>query len=64
MLTLHRYVAMHAMSEEAGNGHDHAHGYAESGVPSGAKGPQLRDTLITVIGMLLPLLTQFGHHHH
>ncbi|KAH6671555.1 zinc transporter SLC39A9 [Plectosphaerella plurivora] len=57
------YVAMHAMNEEAGNGHDHGHGYADSGA-SGAKGPQLRDTLITVIGMMLPLLTQFGHHHH
>lgn len=54
---------MHAMNEESGSGpdHGHGHGYAE---PGAHKGPQLRDTLITVIGMLLPLLTQFGHHHH
>lgn len=52
---------MHAMNEENNAGHDH--GYAEPGSLA-AKGPQLRDTIITVIGMMLPLLTQFGHHHH
>lgn len=61
---------MHAMNEESGNGHDHGHGsngYADSG--SGAhlrrqKGPQMRDTLATMGGMLLPLLAQLGGHHH
>ena len=24
---------------------------------------QMRDTIATIAGMLLPLLTQFGHHH-
>lgn len=28
-----------------------------------SNGPQMRDTLATVGGMLLPLLTQIGHHH-
>ncbi|KAM0334133.1 hypothetical protein ACHAQA_001153 [Verticillium albo-atrum] len=57
------YVAMHAMQEEGG-GHNHggSHGYAEAGANSQQK-PQMRDTLVTVVGMLLPLLTQFGHHH-
>lgn len=26
--------------------------------------PGLRDTCAAVFGMLLPLLTQVGHHHH
>lgn len=41
-------------------------GYADS-PPLGSQKkqarPQMRDTIATVIGMLLPLLTQFGHHH-
>lgn len=60
---------MHAMNEDAGpHGHDHgagANGYTE-GVSAGQrkpKGPQMRDTLATVTGMFLPLLTQFGHGH-
>ncbi|EEY22584.1 zinc transporter SLC39A9 [Verticillium alfalfae VaMs.102] len=57
------YVAMHAMQDGDG-GHQHAPaGYAEAGA-SGQPKPQMRDTLVTVVGMLLPLLTQFGHHHH
>ena len=27
------------------------------------QGPQLRDTVAAVVGMLIPLVTQFGHHH-
>lgn len=64
MLTIAaRYVAMHAMQEDSSSGHEHNHG--ESGGPSQRRqtGPQMRDTLATVIGMVLPLLTQFGHHH-
>lgn len=62
---------MHAMQEDglsSGGGHDH-HGGGMNGYgdvnPSQRKpkGPQMRDTLATVAGMLLPLLTQFGHHH-
>ncbi|KAF7560322.1 hypothetical protein G7046_g3821 [Stylonectria norvegica] len=61
------YVAMHAMQEDSGShNHDHgSNGYAESSSSSQRKpkGPQMRDTLATVVGMLVPLLTQFGHHH-
>lgn len=64
-----RYVAMHAMQEDSGFvGHEHPsgiNGYAEgnSAVQRKQARPQMRDTLATVGGMLLPLLTQFGHHH-
>ncbi|KAL2753652.1 hypothetical protein ACRALDRAFT_1077392 [Sodiomyces alcalophilus JCM 7366] len=54
------YVAMHAMQEEGGSGHDH--GFSESSANMSQR-PQVRDTLVTVAGMLLPLVTQFGHHH-
>ncbi|KAI8963538.1 Zinc/iron permease [Daldinia sp. FL1419] len=60
------YVAMHAMQEgDSPSGHDVgsiANGYADSG-PRKHAHPQMRETLATVIGMFLPLLTQFGHHH-
>jgi solute carrier family 39 (zinc transporter), member 9 len=71
MLQVNSYVAMHAMQEgEAGAAaHDSGssvNGYADS-PPLGSQRkqarPQMRDTIATVIGMLLPLLTQFGHHH-
>ncbi|KAH6890389.1 Zinc/iron permease [Thelonectria olida] len=64
------YVAMHAMQEDSSphsHGHDHSiNGYAEGNAPAQRKpkGPQMRDTLATIGGMLVPLLTQFGHHHH
>ncbi|KAI9167387.1 Zinc transporter [Paramyrothecium foliicola] len=64
------YVAMHAMQED-GSAHSHdassgLNGYTEGSTTAQrkSKGPQMRDTLATVFGMLLPLLTQFGHHHH
>ncbi|KAM0436148.1 hypothetical protein ACHAPT_003040 [Fusarium lateritium] len=65
------YVAMNAMQEDSGAhslGHGHEHGlngYADSNGPTQRKpkGPQMRDTLATMGGMLVPLLTQFGHHH-
>ncbi|KAK4230772.1 zinc transporter ZIP9 [Podospora fimiseda] len=59
------YVAMHALQEENSAGHDHSNvnGYSDS--PHRRQGKlQMRDTLGTVVGMLLPLLTRFGHHHH
>lgn len=64
-----RYVAMHAMQEENSAGHDHSpssNGYAEgSGSSHKRQGKlQMRDTVMTVVGFLLPLLTRFGHHHH
>ena len=63
---------MHAMQEDAGShGPEHGHGHGLNGYADGGagahqrkpKGPQMRDTLATMVGMLLPLLTQFGHHH-
>ncbi|KAI5459975.1 Zinc/iron permease [Mariannaea sp. PMI_226] len=63
------YVAMHAMQEDStpySHSHEHsANGFAEGNAPSQrkVKGPQMRDTLATIGGMLVPLLTQFGHHH-
>ncbi|KAJ0116407.1 hypothetical protein J7T55_007387 [Diaporthe amygdali] len=61
------YVAMHAMQEDsAAQSHEHhsaMNGYADSGAQRKPSRPQMRDTLATVGGMLLPLLTQFGHHH-
>ncbi|RDA91507.1 hypothetical protein CP533_4561 [Ophiocordyceps camponoti-saundersi (nom. inval.)] len=64
------YVAMHAMQEDAASHHyDHGsgvNGYADgsSVYPRKPRGPQMRETLATVAGMFLPLLTLFGHHHH
>ncbi|KAK4241709.1 Zinc/iron permease [Achaetomium macrosporum] len=64
------YVAMHAMQEENHSAaHDHysgPNGYAETGNSYHRRQGklQLRDTLATVVGFLLPLLTRFGHHHH
>lgn len=60
-----RYVAMHAMQEIGGSRHDHSgfsHGHAEMSANNSQR-PQLRDTLVTVAGMLIPLVTQIGHHH-
>lgn len=56
---------MHAMQED-GSSHEHptSNGYAE-GTASQRKQPksQMRDTFAAVGGMLIPLLTQIGHHH-
>ncbi|KAI8635040.1 Zinc/iron permease [Xylariaceae sp. FL1651] len=61
------YVAMHAMQEGEPSSHDGAtgtNGYADGGVSQRKHAqPQMRETLATMVGMLLPLLTQFGHHH-
>ncbi|KAK7753434.1 hypothetical protein SLS62_004509 [Diatrype stigma] len=63
------YVAVHAMQEgDSPSGHDLSsgtNGYADSNGMAQRKHsqPQMRDTLATMIGMLLPLLAQFGHSH-
>ena len=59
---------MHAMQEDSqSQGHEHhsnMNGYSDTGnAQRKPTKPQMRDTLATVGGMLLPLLTQFGHHH-
>ncbi|KAL7930505.1 ZIP zinc transporter domain-containing protein [Trichoderma chlorosporum] len=61
------YVAMQAMQEDGG-AHSHDHGSGMNGYSDGnsahqrkSKGPQMRDTLATVVGMLVPLLAQMGH---
>ncbi|KAK8856585.1 Zinc/iron permease [Apiospora arundinis] len=61
------YVAMHAMQEGDGAGHESSsgpNGYADSHTNQRKQSkPQMRDTLATGVGMLIPMLTQFGHHH-
>jgi len=59
------YVAMHAMQEDSHQDHSHSglNGYID-GVPQRKPPkPQMKDTLAAVGGMLIPLLTQIGHHH-
>ncbi|KAI0911921.1 Zinc/iron permease [Ustulina deusta] len=60
------YVAMHAMQEGESLSHDigsGVNGYADGSISQRKHAhPQMRETLATMIGMLLPLLTQFGHH--
>lgn len=66
LLTNERYVAMHAMQEDSPHEHSHpvSNGYADSISSQRQKPkPQMRDTLAAVGGMLIPLLTQIGHHH-
>lgn len=65
------YVAMHAMQDDSAQ-HDHSssslNGFGDGGgggvggTKRGSK-PVLRDTLASVVGMLIPLVTQIGHHH-
>ncbi|CZT24859.1 related to ATX2-Putative Golgi transporter involved in homeostasis of manganese ions [Ramularia collo-cygni] len=67
------YVAMHAVQE--GGLHDQTHDMEYAGSPrddaytphmpnpSQSHIPAIVDTLVTAGGMLLPLLTQFGHSH-
>lgn len=61
------YVAMHAMQDDASQ-HDHStlNGFGEGGgggLPRKGSKPVLRDTVASVVGMLIPLATQVGHHH-
>jgi zinc transporter 9 len=60
---------MHAMQSEDQHSPDHNHlgsnGYADGGSSNRRYGKlQLRDTITTVVGFFLPLLTRFGHNHH
>ncbi|KAK0118508.1 hypothetical protein ONS95_007400 [Cadophora gregata] len=58
------YVAMHAMQEDTPeHSHSPSNGYAEVNAQRKQPKPQMRDTLAAVGGMLIPLLTQLGHHH-
>ncbi|KAL2064547.1 hypothetical protein VTL71DRAFT_3684 [Oculimacula yallundae] len=59
------YVAMHAMQEDSSEHiHSPSNGYAElTSSQRKQQKPQMRDTLAAVGGMLIPLLTQLGHHH-
>lgn len=60
------YVAMHAMQDDA-SAHDHStmNGYGEGGNGGAVKRGKgsIRDTVASVVGMLIPLATQIGHHH-
>ncbi|KAH8594860.1 ZIP zinc transporter-domain-containing protein [Bisporella sp. PMI_857] len=58
------YVAMHAMQDDSGHNEHSTNGYTD-GTASQRKQskPQVRDTIAAVCGMLIPLLTQYGHHH-
>ena len=61
------YVAMHAMQDDASQ-HDHSsmNGFGDGGSGGGVRkktAPNLRDTVASVVGMLIPLATQIGHHH-
>ena len=65
-LTYGRYVAMHTMQDEGSSAsHDPSDSYMNGSSRTGrpAKGPRMQDTLAAVAGMLIPLLTQFGHRH-
>ena len=66
------YVAMHTMqdgghAEHAGNGYAEVpmNGYGDSGAApiKSSNEHGVAETFVTVAGMLLPLLTQFGHAH-
>ncbi|KAH7348932.1 ZIP metal ion transporter-like protein [Rhexocercosporidium sp. MPI-PUGE-AT-0058] len=58
------YVAMHAMQEDSiEHTHSQSNGYTEINSQRKQQKPQMRDTLAAVGGMLIPLLTQLGHHH-
>jgi zinc transporter 9 len=56
---------MHAMQEDSHHEYSHvaSNGYADSALQRKKEKPQMRDTLAAVGGMLIPLLTQLGHHH-
>jgi len=59
------YVAMHAMQEDSHQDHSYSgsNGYTDGAPQRKPPKPQMRDTLAAVGGMLIPLLTQIGHHH-
>ena len=60
---------MHTMQDSDHDFHDddtndgYANGHGAYVVKGEGQGPELRDTLLTVVGILLPLLAQIGHAH-
>ena len=63
---------MHTMQDQSeeshepplNNGYLDGNAYTSTRVrPSETKRPQFRDTMLAVVGMLLPLLAQLGHAH-
>ena len=66
-----RYVAMHTMQEhDNGSVEDISNGYVDSSTYAPSRSPRkadnrptLRDDMLVVVGMLLPLLAQAGHSH-
>jgi len=64
-----RYVAMHTMQEhDDGSAEGISNGYVDSSTYAPSRSsrktdnrPTLRDDMLVVVGMLLPLLAQAGH---
>ena len=57
---------MHTMQDDGhSSSPDPSDGYMNGNARPGRakKGPRLLDTLAAVVGMLIPLLTQYGHHY-
>lgn len=51
-------------SDEGGNGFSNGHAYSSLRPGRGKeKHHEIRDTMLVVVGMLLPLLAQVGHAH-
>ena len=64
------YVAMHTMQDDAQEHAGGVSGFGDGGnggllgsPPKRKQSPVLRDTVASVVGMLIPLATQLGHHH-
>lgn len=52
------------ISEDGGNGFSNGHAYSSLRSSRGKeKHHEIRDTMLVVLGMLLPLLAQVGHAH-
>ena len=66
-----RYVAVHTIQEssvestdEGGNGIGNGHSYSPVRAGKGReRHTEIRDTMLVVLGMMLPLLAQVGHAH-
>ena len=62
---------MHTMQEDADANDAQSNGYTDASSYTSAlagneprqRHPRVRDTLLAVVGMLLPLLAQVGHTH-
>lgn len=59
-----RYVAMHSMQGDGGHEHSVPNGLTDGRPAMRTKiRHEMTDTFAAVLGMLVPLLTQFKHHH-